>query len=65
MSDQQKSLKQIMDFRKEKLSRIKDSGVNPYPVTFYPKDSTKVILSDYKSWKGKDVTIAGRIMALR
>ena len=65
MSDQQKSLKQIMDFRKEKLSRIKDSGINPYPVTFYPKDSTKVILSDYKSWKGKDVTIAGRIMALR
>jgi len=65
MSDQQKSLKQIMDFRKEKLSRIKDSGINPYPVTFYPKDSTKVILSDYKSWKGKDVAIAGRIMALR
>lgn len=65
MSKQQKSLKQIMDFRKEKLSRIKDSGINPYPVTFYPKDSTKVILSDYKSWKGKDVTIAGRIMALR
>ena len=65
MSEQQKSLKQIMDFRKEKLSRIKDSGINPYPVTFHPKDSTKVILSDYKSWKGKDVTIAGRIMALR
>ena len=65
MSDQKKSLKQIMAFRKEKLSKIKDNGINPYPVNFSPKDSTKIILSDYKSWEGKDVTIAGRIMALR
>ena len=65
MSDEKKSLKQIMAFRKEKLSKIKDNGINPYPVNFSPKDSTKIILSDYKSWEGKDVTIAGRIMALR
>ena len=65
MSDEKKSLKQIMEFRKEKLSKIKDNGINPYPVNFSPKDSTKIILSDYKSWEGKDVTIAGRIMALR
>ena len=65
MSDQKKSLQQIMAFRKEKLSKIKDNGINPYPVNFSPKDSTKIILSDYKSWEGKDVTIAGRIMALR
>ena len=65
MSDEKKSLKQIMAFRKEKLSKIKDNGINPYPVNFSPKDPTKIILSDYKSWEGKDVTIAGRIMALR
>ena len=65
MSDQQKSLKQIMEFRIEKLSKIKDNGINPYPATFDPDESTKIILSDYKSWEGKNVTIAGRVMALR
>ena len=48
MSDEKKRLKQIMEFRKEKLSKIKDNGINPYPVNFSPKDSTKIILSDYK-----------------
>ena len=65
MSDQQKSLKQIMEFRIEKLSKIKDDGINPYPATFDPDDSTKIIVSNYKSWEGKNVTIAGRVMALR
>ena len=65
MSDQQKSLKQIMDFRVEKLSKIKDNGINPYPSKFHPKQFSLEILSDYNSWEGKDVIIAGRIMAIR
>ena len=65
MSDQQKSLKQIMDFRVEKLSKIKDNGINPYPPKFHPKQFSLEILSDYNSWEDKDVIIAGRIMAIR
>ena len=34
MSDQQKSLKQIMDFRLEKLNQLINNGINPYPVKF-------------------------------
>ena len=34
MSDQQKSLKQIMDFRLEKLDQLINNGINTYPVKF-------------------------------
>ena len=34
MSDQQKSLKQIMDLRLEKLDALINNGINPYPENF-------------------------------
>ena len=34
MSEDQKSLKQIIDFRIQKLNKLKDHGVNPYPAKF-------------------------------
>ena len=34
----QLSLKQIIDFRIEKLNKIKSSGINPYPNKFDKKD---------------------------
>jgi lysyl-tRNA synthetase class II len=41
MSEQQKSLQQIMDFRLEKLQKLKDAGVNPYPHQFKPTHSSQ------------------------
>ena len=65
MSDQNKSLKQIMDFRLEKLDALKKAGINPYPVKFNPSHSSAFIKSNYNDLEGKTVKIAGRIMALR
>ncbi|SVB17394.1 uncharacterized protein METZ01_LOCUS170248, partial [marine metagenome] len=31
MSQDQKSLKQIIDFRVEKLNKLRDAGINPFP----------------------------------
>ena len=65
MSDQNKSLKQIMAFRLEKLDTLRKAGVDPYPVKFNPSHSSESIKSNYDELEGQSVKIAGRIMAIR
>ena len=36
MSDDHKSLQQIVDFRLEKLNKLREDGVNPYPTKYEP-----------------------------
>ena len=65
MSDQQKSLKQIMEFRIEKLNTLIKNGINPYPEKFDLTHNTTEIKKNYVKYEGQDVIVAGRIMALR
>ena len=65
MSDQQKSLKQIMDFRLEKLDQLIDNGINPYPVKFNSTHLSHEIIENFSDYEGKSVVIAGRIMVIR
>ena len=64
MSDQQKSLKQIMDFRLEKLDQLISNGVNPYPVKFNSTHLSHEIIENFSEYEGKSVVIAGRIMVI-
>ena len=65
MIEEHSSLKQIIDFRLEKLKKITDSGVNPYPYSYSASHKSEDILKDEKLLEGKTVTIAGRLMSLR
>ncbi len=65
MSDQQKSLKQIMDFRLEKLDQLINNGINPYPVKFNSTHSSHEIIENFLEYEGKIVVVAGRIMVIR
>ena len=65
MSDEHKSLNEIIRFRKEKLDTLRDRGVNPYPYNYKPTHTSGEILENYDDLEKKDVTVAGRIMALR
>ena len=65
MSDQHKSLKQIMAFRLEKLDTLRKAGVDPYPVKFNPSHFSESIKTNYDELEGQSVKIAGRIMAIR
>ena len=65
MSDQQKSLKQIMDFRLEKLDQLINNGINPYPVKFNSSHLSNEIIENFSEYEGKSVVIAGRIMVIR
>ncbi|CEN49710.1 lysine--tRNA ligase [Capnocytophaga canis] len=50
--------------RREKLDKLKELGINPYPAELYPVDTTS---ADVKSGfqEGKKVTLAGRLMSVR
>ena len=65
MSLEQKSLKQIINFRKEKLNDLQKKGVNPYPSNFTPTHFSDSIKSNFEKLQGADVIVAGRIMAVR
>ena len=50
--------------RREKLTKLKELGINPYPAPLYPVNTTsKHILTHYE--EGKEVIVAGRLMSLR
>jgi len=50
--------------RREKLAKLRDLGINPYPADLYPvKDTSKSIKKDFKV--GNKVVIAGRLMSRR
>ena len=65
MSDQQKSLKQIMNFRLEKLDKLINNGINPYPVKFNLTHRSHEIIGNFSKYEGKSVVVAGRIMVIR
>jgi len=49
--------------RREKLTRLRELGFNPYPADLFPVDAnSKEIKNNFK--EGKQVTIAGRLMVI-
>jgi len=65
MSDDHKSLQQIIDFRLKKLNTLREDGINPYPTNFDPSHTSETIKSNYNNLEGETVKIAGRVMAIR
>lgn len=49
--------------RREKLTKLRDMGINPYPADLFPvSETSKQIKQNFK--EGKQVIIAGRLMAI-
>ena len=65
MTESNKSLNQIIKFRLDKLNKVYDHGVDPYPQKFEPKHNNNEIVCDFINFENKAVTIAGRIMSMR
>ncbi|MEE9362771.1 MAG: lysine--tRNA ligase [Cellulophaga sp.] len=50
--------------RREKLSKLREMGINPYPAALYPVNSTSLgIKQDFV--EGKQVIVSGRLMSRR
>ncbi len=50
--------------RREKLERLRASGINPYPAPLYPVSDSSASIKD-NFVEGKEVIIAGRLMSRR
>ena len=65
-NNQELDINQLMAVRREKLEKLKEEGKNPFEITKFNKTHTsKEIKDNYEELEGKDVTIAGRIIAKR
>jgi len=52
--------------RRESLQKLRELGINPYPAKEFKTTATiKQIKSDFLSYQGKEVVLAGRIMSRR
>tara|TARA_R110002124_G_C8974490_1_gene515715 strand:+ start:15389 stop:17080 length:1692 start_codon:yes stop_codon:yes gene_type:complete len=57
-------LTELEQIRRDKLTQLRNLGINPYPADLFPVDTTtKQIKQDFA--EGKKVTIAGRLMSRR
>ena len=64
--EQELDLNRLMQVRREKLEELQKEGKNPYEITKYDRTETsKQIKDNYETFDGKDVSVAGRIMAKR
>lgn len=51
--------------RIEELEELKKRGVNPYPYNYEISHHSKDVINNFNELEGKDVSLAGRIMAIR
>lgn len=62
------SLEELSDqmrVRREKLQRLREQGIEPYPYAFDITHHAQTILETFKDGESTDVSIAGRIMSIR
>lgn len=66
IKDESVSEKELLRIRKDKLSELKEKGKDPFLITSFNRDSfVWQIKSQFEEMDGKEVLIAGRIMAWR
>ena len=65
MSMEKQSLKDIINFRLQKLEKLRESGIDPYPHNFKPLHNSKEVKKEFENFENKDVVLAGRIMTIR
>lgn len=59
------TLNDYRDERLRKLSEIRELGINPYPAKSHRNIKISEILEDFDAKQGQEVTVAGRITAIR
>ena len=59
-------LNRLMQVRMDKLKELQEAGKDPFEITKYDRtEFSQDIKDNYDEYEGKDVSVAGRIMAKR
>lgn len=59
------TLKEYRDIRIEKLNKLKELGVNPYPAQSHRTHLSSSIVENFSDLEDHEVTVAGRIFSIR
>jgi lysyl-tRNA synthetase class 2 len=59
------NLKELRDSRIEKLNKLKELGVDPYPAKSFRNTDNDQVHKNFAELEGKDVVVAGRALAIR
>ena len=63
---QTEDINKLMQVRLDKLKELQENGKDPFEITKYDRtEFSEDIKNNYEQYEGKDVSIAGRIMAKR
>ena len=66
MENEELDVNHLMQIRMDKLKELQEAGKDPFEITEYDRtDFSKQIKEKYDEYEGKDVSVAGRIMAKR
>ena len=63
--NQQLDINSLMQRRLEELAQLKEKGFQPFAYSFDVTHKATEIKSDFEKYENKDVSVAGRIMAIR
>ena len=58
-------INQLIQIRRDKLDRLAEIGVNPYPYEFQTTNFSKDIIEQFDEHEEKSVAVAGRMMSIR
>ena len=64
-AEKHSTLENILEQRKEKIAKLKEMGVNPYPYSYKVTHKSKEVFDHYDELEGKTVSVAGRLMNIR
>lgn len=59
------SLEEIRSARLEKLKKLREAGIDPYPAKVRRDFDVVVLKNNFEQYDGKTVSVAGRILAIR
>lgn len=60
------NLNELLQIRRDKLAKLQEMGKDPYKIEKYARTHcSEQINSDFENFEGKEVSVAGRIMARR
>lgn len=66
MENMELELNELLKIKRQKLSELQEKGNDPFEIVKYDKTyNSSDIINNFEQYEGKDVSIAGRIMAKR
>lgn len=66
MANEELSLSEVLQIRRDKLDKLKEIGKNPFDIVKYNQTHhSKDIIENFEAMEGKEVAIAGRLMSFR